>query len=79
MENRVNAGYKIIQSLRLDPTHEIVIGHRPTAPSPYVVWDCKYGDSYDAGGYTLTYRNALEELADRLKRRYDFLPLEWEE
>lgn len=79
MENRVNVGYRIIQSIKLDERHEIVIGMHPTAPAPYVVWDCTNGDSYDTGAYTSTYRQALYAVAERINRRYEFLPLEWKE
>lgn len=79
MENRVNAGYRIIQSIKLDGRHEIVIGMHPTAPARYVVWDCTGGDSYDTGAYTSTYRQALYAVAERIKRRYEFLPVEWTE
>ena len=79
MEERVNCNYRIIQSLKLDATHEMVIGYNPKAPAPYVVWDCRNGNDYDTGGYTATYRQALAVLADRIRRRYDFLPTEWEQ
>lgn len=79
MENRVNAGYRIIQSIKLDGRHEIVIGMHPTAPARYVVWDCTDGNNYDTGAYTSTYRQALLALAERVERRYDFIPLEWKE
>lgn len=80
MENiRVNAGYRIIQSIKLDGRHEIVIGMNPMVPARYVVWDCTDGDSYDTGAYTSSYRQALYAVAERIKRRYDFLPVEWTE
>lgn len=74
---RACAGYIIIQALRLDPSHEIVIGHNPRAAAPYVCWDCCNGDDYNTGGYCQTYRQALLVLAERIHNRYDFLPREY--
>lgn len=74
---RACAGYIIIQALRLDPSHEIVIGHNPAAAAPYVCWDCRNGDDYNTGRYCQTFRQALLALSDRLHDRYDYLPLEY--
>lgn len=74
---RACAGYIIIQALRLDSSHEIVIGHNPSAAAPYVCWDCRNGDDYNTGGYCQTYRQALLVLSDRLHDRYDYLPREY--
>ena len=41
MEIRENAGYKIIAAIRTGKHEEIVIGHHPTAPAPFVCWDCR--------------------------------------
>ena len=73
---RENAGYTIVTALRIDSTHEIVIGHRPTAPAPYVCWDCRNGDDYNTGGYCETYRQVLLILSERIRNRYDYLPFE---
>lgn len=74
---RACAGYIIIQALRLDPSHEIVIGHNPRAAAPYVCWDCRNGDDYNTGGYCQTYRQALLVLSERIHDRYDYLPREY--
>ena len=74
---RENAGYEIIQSLRIDSKHEIVIGRHPTAPAKYVCWDCTNGNDYNNGGYTMNYRQALAVLAERITSRYDSLPVEF--
>ena len=74
---RACAGYIIIQALRLDPSHEIVIGHNPRAAAPYVCWDCRNGDDYNTGGYCSTYRQALLVMSERLHDRYDYLPREY--
>lgn len=42
-ETRSNAGYEIIESCTIGST-ELVIGHNPKAPNPYVCWYCKGGD-----------------------------------
>lgn len=74
---RINAGYRIVESVRLDNCNEIVIGEAvsKTRPAQYVCWDCTDGDNYNNGGYCDTYRQALYILSERLTRRYDFLPL----
>ena len=79
METRENAGYKIIAAIPTGKNHEIVIGHHPTAPAPFVCWDCRNGNDYDNGGYTLSYRQALLVMAERIENRYDYLPVEWKE
>ena len=73
---RVNVGYEIIRSMRLDAKHEIVIGKHPTAPSSYVCWDCTNGDDYNNGGYCSSFRQALLIMAERITNRYDWLPVE---
>ena len=75
MNTRENAGYAIFQTVRLDQRTELVIGHNPAAASPLVVWDCYDSDNYNNGEYCSTYRKALEIIADRIRSRYDFLPM----
>ena len=41
-EKRINAGYEIMESCTIGST-ELVIGHNPKAPNPYVCWYCKNG------------------------------------
>lgn len=74
---RACAGYIIIQALRLDPSHEIVIGHNPRAAAPYVCWDCVNGNDYNTGGYCQDYRQALLVMSERIHDRYSFLPREY--
>ena len=38
-EKRSNQGYEIIESCTIGST-ELVIGHNPKAPNPYVCWYC---------------------------------------
>ena len=39
---RINSGYEIIESHTIG-SNELVIGHNPEAPNPYVCWYCKNG------------------------------------
>lgn len=41
-EKRINSGYEIIESHTIG-SNELVIGHNPEAPNPYVCWYCKNG------------------------------------
>lgn len=87
MENNARscAGYAIIRALLIDARHALVIGHNAAAPAPYVCWDRTRTDdgtgpvpvySYDTGAYCQTFRQAMHALAERIMRRYDYLPLE---
>ena len=58
-ETRSNQGYAIIESCTIGNT-ELVIGHHPKAPNPYVCWYCKGGDNYYWGCYC----NTLEAAKD---------------
>lgn len=49
-EKRSNGGYEIIESCTIG-SNELVIGHNPNAPNPYVCWYCKGGDNYFWGYY----------------------------
>lgn len=44
-EKRKKGGYEIIESCTIG-SNELVIGHNPQAPNPYVCWYCKGGDNY---------------------------------
>lgn len=52
-EKRSNGGYEIIESCTIGST-ELVIGHNPKAPNPYVCWYCKGGDTITIGAATAT-------------------------
>lgn len=64
MEERKNAGYTIVQSLMIGNT-EFVIGHHPTAPAPYVTWECMNGDNYFWGHYCNDRMAADRDLLNR--------------
>ena len=72
MENRVNCGYEIVTAIKTGKGTELVIGHNPKAPSPYVCWYCYDGTSYSTGDYCGTYKQALESVADRIKSNLFF-------
>lgn len=76
-EKRVCAGYEIIQALQIGKHEEIVIGHNPDAVAPYVCWYCRDRNDYHTGGYCQTYRQALLVMSERLRDRYDWLPIEY--
>ena len=70
MEERKNAGYTILQSLMTGNT-EFVIGHHPTAPSPYVTWECNNGDNYFWGHYFKERHDADRDLLARANLELD--------
>lgn len=64
-EKRINGGYEIIESCTIG-SNELVIGHNPKAPNPYVCWYCKNGTDYFWGYYC----NQLSEAREKLNERY---------
>lgn len=64
-EKRLNQGYEIIESCTIG-NKELVIGHHPTAPNPYVCWYCKGGKDYFWGYYC----NELADAREKLNERY---------
>ena len=66
MDSRIRShqGYRIIKSCLVGNT-ELVIGHNPKAPNPYVCWYCK-GNSYYWGYYC----NSVEAAREKLDERY---------
>ena len=70
-EKRINAGYEIIESCTIGST-ELVIGHNPKAPNPYVCWYCKNGTDYFWGCYVNELSAAREKLNERIKRIFQF-------
>lgn len=63
-EKRINQGYEIIESCTIG-SKELVIGHNPKAPNPYVCWCCKGGDNYYWGCYCNELSAARESLSER--------------
>lgn len=75
---RINCGYEIIRSMKLDDSHEFVIGKAvdPKTPAQYVCWDCIGKNNYSNGEYGSTFRQALYSMAERIRGRYECLPRE---
>lgn len=63
-EKRINQGYEITESCTIG-SKELVIGHNPKAPNPYVCWYCKGGDNYYWGCYCNELSAARESLSER--------------
>ena len=63
-EKRFNNGYRIIES-HLTGEMEIVIGHNPHAPSPYVCWYCRNGTEYLMGYYGDDFTSVHNKLWER--------------
>lgn len=63
-EKRFNIGYRIIESHRAGDT-EIVIGHNPESPSPYVCWYCRNGTEYLMGYYGDDFTSVRNKLWER--------------
>lgn len=71
-ETRSNQGYAIIESRTIGGT-EIVIGHNPKAPNPYVCWYCKNQTDYYWGYYTNEYGAAKDKLRERCEDKVRYL------
>lgn len=63
-QKRVHQNYEIIESKKKGDM-ELVIGHNPKAPNPYVCW--YYNDGYFWGYYC----NSLESAQNKLNERYN--------
>lgn len=66
MDERINAGYRIVESHMKPNGDELVIGHHAKAPQPYVCWWCSGGTNYYWGHYYTTYEEARDDMMDRL-------------
>ena len=68
MDEEKNALIRTMKSSRavLSGSTELVIGHNPNAPNPYVCWYCKGGSNYFWGYYT----NELDDARQKLNERY---------
>lgn len=65
MEKRINAGYEIIQSIKVRNT-EIVLGYNEKATAAqYVTWQCVNGDNYFWGHYCNDELQAQRDLLER--------------
>lgn len=65
MEERTNAGYEIIMSIKL-PDEEFVLGKKTNATvTEYVTWRTPDGKIYYYGHYIKDERNAIIDLYER--------------
>ena len=66
MEQRTNAGYTIISSIKL-PIDEFVVGEMPlsTGEKQYVTWYCVNGSDYYYGHYMNDKNIAMMDLYER--------------
>ena len=78
MSKRINANYEIVNTIRINKRTEIVIGHNPKAPSPYVCWKCYDGNNYESGDYCLSYRGAMQALIKKIDLNIYDVPMEAE-
>ncbi len=66
MTDRINAGYRIIESHMKPNGDELVIGYHEKAPQPYVCWWCSGGNNYYWGYYCSSYEEAKTNMMGRL-------------
>lgn len=71
MEQRENQGYIITDSIHIGEV-EFVVGESPKAPSPFVTWQCKDGDSYFWGHYFSESLAAKHDLLVRAGREIKY-------
>ena len=64
METRINAGYAIVSNIIVGE-HEIVLGHNPKAPSPFVTWEFSPRGGYYWGHYFEDENDAVLDLLER--------------
>lgn len=65
---RSHQGYEVIETCTVEGM-ELVIGHHPAAPNPYVCWYCKNGTDYYWGYYTNELQTAREKLIERYQEK----------
>ena len=72
MDERINRGYKIIESIFVGKT-EFVLGENINGASQYVTWKCKNGDDYYWGNYISDYNSARLDLYRRVSEEISYL------
>lgn len=64
---RVNAGYRIIETVRIDTTLEVVMGQNTSDQgTPYVTWLCRNATDYYWGDYRDDYDERRRRLFERV-------------
>ena len=72
MEERVNAGFTIIKTIKL-PDEEFVLGIKNNGnKTEYVTWCCVENNKYYYGHYVSNYKVAVIDLYERAK-----ISIEW--
>lgn len=74
-QKRINQGYEIIDSITVADV-EVVIGHNPRSPDPYVCWYCRDSNYYYWGCYCNTLEEAQQKFSERVDYRRGFRPHE---
>lgn len=72
MEERINIGYRITDSIHIGET-EFVIGEKPSKPPMFVTWACKNGNDYCWGHYLGSRADSERDLVKRAAERLRFL------
>lgn len=78
MEQRINAGYTITDSIHVGNT-EFVIGENPAYPAPYVTWEYTPGGGYFWGHYLPDRPAAVRDLLKRAGEEADAMEHKQEE
>lgn len=64
---RVNEGYRIIETVRINTTLEVVMGQSETRfDAQFVTWQCKNGHDYFWGHYFSDYDACRRDLFQRV-------------
>lgn len=64
---RVNAGYRIIETVRIDTSLEVVMGQNMSDQgTPYVTWLCRNATDYYWGNYRDDYDDCRRHLFERV-------------
>lgn len=64
---RVNAGFVIVATHRIDSETEVVLGVNEEL-TQYVTWECKDGSNYYWGHYGVDFLKAAKDFKRRCKR-----------
>lgn len=77
-DERKNAGYDIIASVRFDENYEVVLGERTSdnGDKAYVTWECNYGNYY-YGHYITDKLSAIMDFGERVKDKAE-LYISWQ-
>lgn len=71
-EKRSHQEYEVTETCTVEGI-ELVIGHNPSAPNPYVCWYCKNDTDYYWGYYTNELQTAREKLVERYREKCGIL------